>query len=535
MEFKKDVPKVGMCFGTIEDANQFYQNYAKRVGFVTKIRFTRRVGKDKVPKNQIITCNREGKCKSRVSLIEKTNPRINYNCPARISIRLNKEGLRIISKVCLDHSHPCDPEIAKLLTRNREMSMHMCRVIERNDEAGVRPSKTYQVLMGEARGFSNINLMKKDVRNYLSRKVCNVTEEMDAREMLKYFTRMKDMNSDFYFDVELDQNKRLKTIFWADARSRAAYEYFGDVVSFDTTYKTNRYDMPFGSFVGLITMISMKKDIDGFQFFLTTFFGLKEQQEREADVEDYKSIIPCATNSLIEKQFQSAYTNAKFKEVQKQIRKKANCILHLMKAVSTSKVYSILEDVSNSKERVYEVNYNAKTKDITCKCQMFESRGILCSYSLVVLGNEHVREISRRYILDRWSKLVKRRHSDIKSSHDPSLLNLKTEKFDDLCSHSNNVAQFASQTKETSDILHRYLDMAMSECQKHIANSSSNANELDNLLTLEDGGKDALSIFLQDANYHVNEGFESDSMGGSMGRFMSLLNSIHSYKFSNVD
>ncbi|KAL4329767.1 hypothetical protein AHAS_Ahas13G0333000 [Arachis hypogaea] len=93
--------------------------------------------------------------------------------------------------------------------------------------------------------------MKKDVRNYLSRKVRNVTEEMDAREMLKYFTRMKDMNSDFYFDVELDQNKRLKTIFWADARSRAAYEYFGDVVSFDTTYKTNRYDMPFGSFVGV--------------------------------------------------------------------------------------------------------------------------------------------------------------------------------------------------------------------------------------------------------------------------------------------
>nr|XP_025693073.1 protein FAR1-RELATED SEQUENCE 1-like [Arachis hypogaea] len=514
-----------MCFGTIEDANQFYQNYAKRVGFVTKIRFTRRVGKDKVPKNQMINCNREGKCKSRVSPIEKTNPITNYNCPARISIRLNKEGLWIISKVCLDHSHPCDPEMAKLLTRNREMTMHMCRVIERNDEAGVRPSKRYQVLVGEAGGFSKINLMEKDVRNYLSRKVRNVTEEMDAREMLKYFTRMKEMNSDFYFDIELDQNKRLKTIFWADARSRAAYEYFGDIVSFDTTYKTNRYDMSFGSFVGVNhhgNSVLLGCDIyeerhRWVPIFLDNFFwagmrstqrsesmhsyfdkfinnkslliqfvkqydnclGWKEQQEREADVEDYKSIIPCATNSLIEKQFQGAYTNAKFKEVQKQFRKKASCILHLMKAVSTSKVYSILEDVSTSKERVYEVNYNAETKDITCMCQMFESRGILCHHSLVVLGHERVRKIPRRYIMDRWSKLVKRRHSDIKSSHDSSLLNPKTERFDDLCSHSNSVAQFASQTKETSDILHRYLDMAMAECQKHVANSSSNANELD--------------------------------------------------------
>ncbi|RYQ85928.1 hypothetical protein Ahy_B10g105572 isoform A [Arachis hypogaea] len=203
-----------MCFGTLDDANQFYQNYAKRVGFVIKIRFTRRVGKDKVPKNQMITCNREGKRKSRVSPIEKTNSRTNYNFPARISIRLNKEGLWVISKVCLDHSHPCDPEMAKLLTPNREMNMYMCRVIERNDEAGVRPSKTSQVLVDEMGDFSKISLMEKDVRNYFSR-------------------------------------KRFKTIFWAEARSRAAYEYFGDVVSFDTTYKTNRYNMLFGSFVGL--------------------------------------------------------------------------------------------------------------------------------------------------------------------------------------------------------------------------------------------------------------------------------------------
>ncbi|RYR19571.1 hypothetical protein Ahy_B03g064392 [Arachis hypogaea] len=401
LTFLHDVPKVGMCFGTIEDANQFYQNYAKRIGFVTKIRFTRRVGKDKVPKNQMITCNREGKRKSRVSPIEKTNPRTNYNCPARISIRLNKE--------------------------------------------------------------------EDDFQNQWE---------------------------DFLIEYGLEDNKWLSS----------------------TSLNMNFY------------------------------------------------------------------------------------ILHIG--------INIL-DVSTSKERVYEVNYNAETKDITCMCQMFESRGILCRHSLVVLGPECVREIPRRYILDRWSKLVKRRHSDIKSSHDPSLLNIKTERFDDLCSHSNSVAQFASQTKETSDILHRYLDMAMAECQKHVANSSSNANELDNLLTLEDGGKDGgkdvMSIFvggciisiqdiksppyvstkgrptnrlgsekdkmikkkteakkrkseitekednqhigdsqslpfneqvhpiLQDANYNVNEGFESDSMGGSMGEFMSLLNSIHSYQFSNVD
>ncbi|RYR58423.1 hypothetical protein Ahy_A05g024193 [Arachis hypogaea] len=36
-----------------------------------------------------------------------------------------------------------------------------------------------------------------------------------------------------------------------DARSRAAYEYFAEVISFDMTYNTNKYNMVFGSFVGV--------------------------------------------------------------------------------------------------------------------------------------------------------------------------------------------------------------------------------------------------------------------------------------------
>ncbi|XP_062147806.1 protein FAR1-RELATED SEQUENCE 5-like [Alnus glutinosa] len=45
--------------------------------------------------------------------------------------------------------------------------------------------------------------------------------------------------------------RRLRNVFWADAWSRAAYDFFGDVITFDTTYLTNRYDMPFAPFVGV--------------------------------------------------------------------------------------------------------------------------------------------------------------------------------------------------------------------------------------------------------------------------------------------
>ncbi|XP_025645172.1 protein FAR1-RELATED SEQUENCE 5-like [Arachis hypogaea] len=42
-----------------------------------------------------------------------------------------------------------------------------------------------------------------------------------------------------------------KEIFFSNPRSIALYEYFRDVVNFDTTYLTNKNDMPFVAFVGV--------------------------------------------------------------------------------------------------------------------------------------------------------------------------------------------------------------------------------------------------------------------------------------------
>ena len=52
---------------------------------------------------------------------------------------------------------------------------------------------------------------------------------------------MRKQNTNFFYDIDLDDDFHVRNVFWADARSRAAYEYFGDVVTFDVTYLTNKY------------------------------------------------------------------------------------------------------------------------------------------------------------------------------------------------------------------------------------------------------------------------------------------------------
>ncbi|KAH9723716.1 hypothetical protein KPL70_007220 [Citrus sinensis] len=102
-----------------------------------------------------------------------------------------------------------------------------------------------------AGGFENVSFLERDARNHVDKVRRLRLEEGDAIAIQRYFQKMQTENDGFYFSIDLDEEGRLKNIFWADPRSRAAYKDFGDVVTFDTTYLTNKYDMPFAPFVGV--------------------------------------------------------------------------------------------------------------------------------------------------------------------------------------------------------------------------------------------------------------------------------------------
>ncbi|XP_057747088.1 protein FAR-RED IMPAIRED RESPONSE 1-like [Arachis stenosperma] len=142
-------------------------------------------------------------------------------------------GLWTIFKVVLNHSHPCCPDHTEMLKQHRELSMFVRRTIETHEKIGIKPSKTYQSFVAAAGSHRELE----------------ISEEDDAKEFGKYLVREKNQN--FFFELNLEGDHYIKHALWADARSRAAFDYFGDVVSFDTTYNTNRYNFVLCSFVGV--------------------------------------------------------------------------------------------------------------------------------------------------------------------------------------------------------------------------------------------------------------------------------------------
>ncbi|XP_057720101.1 protein FAR1-RELATED SEQUENCE 5-like [Arachis stenosperma] len=247
-------PEEGMCFGTLEDARAYYYRYAARTGFVVKIRTTgwETRNDQRVVVNQALHYNRDGYCTSRVKTPKRRKTVASTNCKVRCYLALDKmTGQWRISRVELSHSHPLNPNLSGMFSANRQLIMHVKDLIQQNDQTGIRPSKTYQALANAVGGPANLTFTEKDVRNYSSRHLRIFRDETDPKELLKHFLRMKVLNPNFFFEIDVDENHSIRNVFWADARCRAAWEYFGDVMTFDTTYKTNRYDMPFGSFIGV--------------------------------------------------------------------------------------------------------------------------------------------------------------------------------------------------------------------------------------------------------------------------------------------
>ncbi|RYR29249.1 hypothetical protein Ahy_B01g053604 [Arachis hypogaea] len=149
----EEIPYVGLRFDSLQRAQEFYCNYAKKVGFVTGIRNTNfdKTRKElKVHINQSIHYNREGYQESRVKAATRVKRITTAGCKARMYVMLDRQNDNwMVSKLELKHTHTYSAKQVVHYSEYRELTMHAKCVIQNNDEAGIRPNKTYLALANE--------------------------------------------------------------------------------------------------------------------------------------------------------------------------------------------------------------------------------------------------------------------------------------------------------------------------------------------------------------------------------------------------
>ncbi|XP_021729783.1 protein FAR1-RELATED SEQUENCE 5-like [Chenopodium quinoa] len=167
----------------------------------------------------------------------------------------------------------------------------------------------------------------KDLKAYI--------QGSDAQMFVDNFTNKKLMWSAFFFDFEMDEDYCLYRALWADPLCKKSYALFGDMVSFDTTYQTNRYNMMFTPFTRVdhhksyITFAAgfiAKEDIVSFDWLFRSFLKAMGGNEPNCMITDQDPAMKIAVKSVFNK------TEHRF------------CMWHIMKKLPDKVEKSIMQE-----------------------------------------------------------------------------------------------------------------------------------------------------------------------------------------------
>ncbi|XP_057491892.1 protein FAR1-RELATED SEQUENCE 5-like [Actinidia eriantha] len=249
-------PCEGMEFESEEAAKAFYNSYARRVGFSTRVSMSRRSRRDGAIIQRSFVCAKEGFRVEKEKLghnarVKRPRAETRVGCRAMVVVKIQDSGRWVVSGFVREHNHELvPPDKVHCLRSHRHVSGSAKSLIDTLQGAGIGPSGIMSALIKEYGGISNIGFTERDCRNYM-RSSRQRTLGGDTQILLDYLRQKQSENPAFFYAVQGDEDQCMSNIFWADPKARTNYAYFGDTVTFDTTYRSNRYRLPFAPFTGV--------------------------------------------------------------------------------------------------------------------------------------------------------------------------------------------------------------------------------------------------------------------------------------------
>ncbi|GJT26506.1 FAR1-related sequence 9-like protein [Tanacetum coccineum] len=241
-------------FASHDDNNaSSVRRYASEAGFGVRLSCQKRL-KCGYVKTKYLVCNREG-CPKEVWLntldpkkndrqVRSSNFRV-CGCKARVQFDMVQKTLKYRLVVFdLEHNHELDRIEYKYLSKaKRKLTYNEQLFIIKaaNSNIGaVRAHNLYSSLKGSS---SLVHGTQTEFKNFTCGVNCFIRDS-DAQMLITRFEERQEFTKGFSFDYFVE-DAELCGLFWADEVVKYNYIEFGDIVSFDATYKTNKYKMVF--------------------------------------------------------------------------------------------------------------------------------------------------------------------------------------------------------------------------------------------------------------------------------------------------
>ncbi|XP_019160066.1 PREDICTED: protein FAR1-RELATED SEQUENCE 5-like [Ipomoea nil] len=204
-------PVVGYRFKTVAEGVHFYMTYARTCGFSVRHGTPKR-GRDGKITTRYLLCSREGV----------------------------KGGGRSTPKPVEGASGGPSTQRRRRVSNRVNCNARIC----------ITQDKGFRLYKESVGSFANVGATDTEFHNF-KRDLQSYVADKDREMIIAKFKQKHDVCENFFFDYYLDEGNHLARLFWADHTGRQNFLSFGDVISFDATYGTNRYSLVFIPFTGV--------------------------------------------------------------------------------------------------------------------------------------------------------------------------------------------------------------------------------------------------------------------------------------------
>ncbi|GJZ16610.1 FAR1-related sequence 5-like protein [Tanacetum coccineum] len=349
------IPVEGTWYDTVDEAIDMYSKYAEMGGFEVK-KSGQRLTKSGVVKHKYIMCNREGVPKGinvdtldpEYSEKQKRNTTTHVTgCKARIKLVLDiVSGRYKLDQFYPKHNHMLIPKEYKHFTKKqRKMTQAEKMFVVKAATNKIGATRAHNLLSSMKGGYEYVHGTTDDFKNH-QRDVNVFIGESDAQMLINKMENRKTYVPNFTFQYRVE-NSELVSMFWADEVAKCNYKEFGDIVSFDATFNSNKYNMKFVPFIGIdnhgkcVTLGSgmlLHEDTKSYTWLLTAFMTafLKEP-----------TMIVTDQDGAMKRAIEAVFTKAKHRL----------CMWHIMQKIP-SKICKQIYNETDFKERFDKIVWN---------------------------------------------------------------------------------------------------------------------------------------------------------------------------------
>ena len=165
----KPLPEIGLEFETEDEAYNFYNAYAYKVGF--SIRKSKGyIDKEGKLVYRIFCCSREGyrEKNKKDATVKRHRPETRCGCLARMKVDCRPTGKYSVVEFVADHTHVTTSPMKSHLHRSqRRVTLAQAAEIDLAESSGIAPKASCELMAKRVGGRESLGFTPDDYRNYL--------------------------------------------------------------------------------------------------------------------------------------------------------------------------------------------------------------------------------------------------------------------------------------------------------------------------------------------------------------------------------